>query len=691
MADPPEEPPVPENESLEPPSQDQPDHPSEPGAGHGSEASQPPGQVPLQPQRSAIYQPEQPRLNVYEQQEGRGTQYQPQQARGALFQARGGVPDSRGGVSWQPPQQIGRGNVQQPSTPQRSLPEAESSVHGSAARSSHVLQSESGGHGPYQPHEPGYLSQLGMMSLYEDQIPDPGPRALAIKNAKAYLLKTSVKTGVSLYDHLADMLTKILEERPENPADIIENISKDIKCARFQKKLDTLRDEFEKHPTFETAEMYKTLFQRGGGDGTDQEPEEELPDTPLPNVMETAYYFEQAGIGLSLEEYYHIFLALKQLIATHPIQTCRFWGKILGIEANYIVAEVDFREGEEEEEAEEEEMLEEGLKEVAEVRDEDEEEDEEKDETPKPNYKPPPVIPKEDYRTGANKYTYFVCNEPGKPWVKLPHVTPAQIVNARKIKKFFVGKLDANIVSYPPFPGNESNYLRAQIARISAATQVSPLGFYQFGEEEGDEEEEGGAGRDTYEENPDFEPIPVPELLDTFTNWVHHVQNILKQGRCTWVNPYQKSEEEEEEEDEEEKPDEQEELQETGPPLLTPLSEDADIQNIPPWSTEATTHLVPQYALAFLQANLWPGAYSFAIGRRFDNIYVGWGHKYSSDNFNPTLPPPVQSEYVTGPEITEAFDPTVEEELALKAAQEEALEAEEMEEMEEEEDEDEDD
>lgn len=245
--------------------------------------------------------------------------------------------------------------------------------------------------------------------------------------------------------------------------------------------------------------------------------------------METAYYFEQAGIGLSSEEYYHIFLALKQLITTHPIQTCRFWGKILGIEANYIVAEVEFREGEEEEEAEEEETAEEGLKEGIEARDEEDEDEEEKDEPPKPNYKPPPVIPKEDYRTGTNKFSYFVCNEPGKPWVKLPQVTPAQIVNARKIKKFLVGKLDAPIVCYPPFPGNEANYLRVQIARISAATQVSPLGFYQFGEEEGDEEEEGGAGRDSYEENPDFEPIPVPELLDTLSNWVHHVQNILKQ------------------------------------------------------------------------------------------------------------------------------------------------------------------
>lgn len=49
------------------------------------------------------------------------------------------------------------------------------------------------------------------------------------------------------------------------------------------------------------------------------------------------------------------------------------------------------------------------------------------------------------------------------------------------------------VVCYPPFPGNEANYLRAQIARISAGTHVSPLGFYQFDEEE--EEEEEGEGK----------------------------------------------------------------------------------------------------------------------------------------------------------------------------------------------------
>ena len=54
--------------------------------------------------------------------------------------------------------------------------------------------------------------------------------------------------------------------------------------------------------------------------------------------MESAFYFEQAGVGLGTDETYRIFLALKQLTDTHPIQKCRFWGKILGLEMNYIVA-----------------------------------------------------------------------------------------------------------------------------------------------------------------------------------------------------------------------------------------------------------------------------------------------------------------------------------------------------------------
>lgn len=41
----------------------------------------------------------------------------------------------------------------------------------------------------------------------------------------------------------------------------------------------------------------------------------------------------------------------------------------------------------------------------------------------------------------------------GTEWKLLPNATPAQIVVARQIRKFLTGRLDAPVVSYPPFPG----------------------------------------------------------------------------------------------------------------------------------------------------------------------------------------------------------------------------------------------
>ncbi|XP_072405444.1 radial spoke head protein 4 homolog A [Chiloscyllium punctatum] len=518
---------------------------------------------------------------------------------------------------------------------------------------------------------------------------------IIIQNAKAYLLQQSPITNLNLYDHLSQVLTKVLDERPDNAVDIIEDISKKVKRSQFSKKMDTLRDEYENSMAYGLAEVQKSLFVKTveTEEGAAADHEEEVADTPLPNVMEMAYYFEQAGIGLSSDEMYRIFLALKQLVEAHPLQKCRFWGKILGINGNYIIAEVDFREGEEDAEELGEEEDAEGKEDDKEDfdRTEEEETEEPEDKPPESTYKPPPVIPKEENRSGTNRYTYFVCSEPAKPWVKLPPVTPAQITVARKIKKFFTGNLDAPVISYPPFPGNEMSYLRAQIARISAGSQISPLGFYQFGDEE--EEEEEGSVRDNYEENPEFEGIATAELLDTMANWVHHTQHILPQGRCVWFNPVQKKEEdfeEEEEEEEREAPDEPE--PEVGPPLLTPLSEDAEVNNIPPWAVKPSSILIPQYASALVRSNLWPGAYTFAIGKKFENVYFGWGHKYSPENYSPSSAPPVQAEYASGPDITEVDDPTVEEEQALRAALEERLaaaeEAEEEEEEEEEEDDD---
>lgn len=98
-------------------------------------------------------------------------------------------------------------------------------------------------------------------------------------------------------------------------------------------------------------------------------------------------------------------------------------------------------------------------------------------------------IPSEPHGVGTNQYTYFVTNSPGLPWIKLPDVKPATIDHARKIRWFFTGCLSAPVNVFPPFVGLEKDYLRAQIARITATTHISPAGFFILAESETEEGE----------------------------------------------------------------------------------------------------------------------------------------------------------------------------------------------------------
>ena len=96
-----------------------------------------------------------------------------------------------------------------------------------------------------------------------------------------------------------------------------------------------------------------TPVQKGDGEEAEMEQEEDV-ESPLPNLMEMCYFFEQAGIGLNREEVIHIWLALKYLVDNHQLQRVRFWGKVFGTEQNYIIAEVEYKEGEDDEEEDEE-------------------------------------------------------------------------------------------------------------------------------------------------------------------------------------------------------------------------------------------------------------------------------------------------------------------------------------------------
>jgi radial spoke head protein 4A len=500
-----------------------------------------------------------------------------------------------------------------------------------------------------------------------------------VQAAKAFLLK-SENGEPSTYDHMVNVLKTILTQRPDNVLNNFENISRSAKSDAFKGDNDRLQPDDVKSDAFEVSTKQKSLFIKG-----EEEENEDIyeGECVLPNILELANHFEETGINLGRDETFRIYLALKKLTEQYPLATCHFWGKIQGTKANYIIAQTSFRDGTDEQEDEEE-----AAEEEEEENHEDDDEEKE-DALPVSTWKPPMVIPTEDRGAGANKNVYFVCNRPGDEWVRLPDVTPAQLTCARKIRKMFTGDLTTKICSYPPFPGDESNYLRAQIARISAGTHISPLGYYQFDEEdEGEEEDE--EGKTDFIENPEFEGIPVRDLADpSLANWVHHVLHILPQGRTSWYNTNQKTEDAEEEEEEEvEVQDEAE--PEIGPSLLTSISEDVEVDNMPAWTARISSTIIhPNHSLAVLKSNLWVGATTFCNGKRFENIYIGWGQKYIADNYSPSAPPKFEQEFIVGAEVTEIEDPTVEEEQAFKKAQEEELMA--AEEMEEEDDDEDDD
>lgn len=493
-------------------------------------------------------------------------------------------------------------------------------------------------------------------------------RDLEIQNAKAQLLQS--KDGEPCtYDILTKVIRKILDERPANAAghlsQIIDRVQKET-CPVGDGEM-ALQSQHEASSEFHLAETQKTLFEQGaGGENEAAEDDEDAVGTPLPDMQELLYFFEQGGVGLGREEWMRVYFALKQLCDRIPLASCRFWGKILGTQKNYYIAEVQFRDEEDVEEGgedDEEEDAENG-------GDDDEEAEDEENKLPKSNFKLPPKVPTEPSATpGSNKYSYFICNEPGEEWQRLPNISPQQIQVSRQITKFFTGDLSAPVVSFPNYPGNEGQLLRAQIARISAGTVIAPMTYYQFDEDEEVEEEE--MAQTEFIENPDFEGVPVRDLSDpSLQGWVHTRLHILLQGRCIWWNPKEKGDADEEfDEDEEENDadDQNEPEQELGPPLLTPLSDDMEVGGLPPWSAHLSSGLAHiQHSICLVKSNLWPGAVAFSNGKKFENIYIGWGVKYHSDNFSPQQPDAFQGEYTGAPEIVEVSDPTVEEETALK-------------------------
>ncbi|KAI9343476.1 radial spokehead-like protein [Zopfochytrium polystomum] len=498
----------------------------------------------------------------------------------------------------------------------------------------------------------------------------------------------------------------MLETRPANAVDIFEAISADVKKSKFDVEKLAVPGGYkpvpEDIPGLDEAKSQSRLLEP-------PIPEEERPEDlgETPDIMDLANLWEWAGVSFGKEETFIIFLSLQRLVQEKPLKSVRLWGKILGLHRSYIVTEAELKDGMQDEDPAAGEPAEspenEGEGEGAAVAAEGEDAAgnasggaaENETGLPKPKVKVIPPLSKE-VRTGVNKYVYYVCNFPGGKWWRLPDVIPEKLQVARKIRKHFTGDLNKQIVSYPAFDGTEAQYLRCQIARISAATVASPAGYYTFDPQEGDGEDE--EHQQTIIINPEFEGVGNATLLSP-SNWVHHVPYILPQGRVTWENPLanlpKKGGEDGDGDDGDGDGsdgdgegdgdgDEAENVEpETGPPILSPLVADEDTPDGPAWVARSCTVLSPaKFAPVMLRSTRWPGAVIVAYNDKFANVYIGDGHREvpSTSAGGLHLPPPlppVQKEYDAdggGGEMrpgvfTEQRDPTVEEETAFEEAQ----------------------
>ncbi|XP_045776181.1 radial spoke head protein 4 homolog A isoform X2 [Maniola jurtina] len=468
-----------------------------------------------------------------------------------------------------------------------------------------------------------FLLEPDIIAAAENVMPDLNNDLVLAKN---FLKQQCAATGDTLYDHLVDVVHKILSQKPPDVVDQFEQYSWEVKQEKFRPNFDLLNDIYLSPPQLQLVRRVEEMFQLVAskslrleevGEEQELDLEEESVKPRIADLIEHNYYFREGGYGLPDSECYALYVALNMLAIKEPVAAVRFFGKIFGTRMNYYVAEADL------------------------------------------------TIEELDRRIRV----YYVCNLPGEPWIGLPDVTPAQIRVARLTVRCMTGDLDAEVLTFPPFEGTERNYLRAQIARIAASTSISPQGFYTFGsgEEEEDIDLEEGAGDLVFNPNPFYQGHTLKDLLDpNLTYWVHHGRYILKQGRTLWWNPNAVMEEGVEEEEDEGPPPIP---PESGPALFTPLSEDVRIEGLNSWSARVSSTLMPDRAVAVLRSNIWPGAVAYSTsGKKSECLYVGWGLKFQPPNFSPVQLPRPQDEYVIGPEVMEMADPTFADEEAYRIA-----------------------
>ena len=240
--------------------------------------------------------------------------------------------------------------------------------------------------------------------------------------------------GVTLYDHLLNVLGKILLDKQTDPYNNFEKLSYNLKSEDvflgYSDQIKNLILENGVDLQAKIKEIRNFLKLDKPIAETDQEEEvqvkeEEPPTNITSNLLAQQQISKKCGVSLGEEDSYIILKSLKHFSGQRNALKCTFWGKIMAQNADYFVVECPQSENKDREENGKE-----------------------------------TVAVDEPLGTGVNSKTYFVTTDIlSNNWTELPLVSAKQIRQARKIRHLFTGDLSRRIFTSPEFEGEERHFV----------------------------------------------------------------------------------------------------------------------------------------------------------------------------------------------------------------------------------------
>lgn len=175
-----------------------------------------------------------------------------------------------------------------------------------------------------------------------------------LQNAKLFLQQSSGASGDSLFDHLSNVIAKVIDERPKNVVDYFEQFSERVRLESFRMSEHPLEDAYKEPERLALANKRLPVLiakskqastvaedDEDANDDVDEEKEEELiyRGSPSRDLCELQFYWNLLGIGFPHEEVFSLACSMARLQANPATASCRFWGKMLGLSGDYYVIE----------------------------------------------------------------------------------------------------------------------------------------------------------------------------------------------------------------------------------------------------------------------------------------------------------------------------------------------------------------